>query len=120
MATTTPADVRLFTPHKAAMIATADNPQQLVNRIRGNFPQELLDKKIWCVWRLEQKAGSDKPTKVPYVPDNAGGFHRASSTDSSTWATFDDICAAYLANTTATASDDGLGCFNVSGWPEPY
>lgn len=37
------------------------------------LPQELKDRGRWCVWRYEQRAGRDKPTKCPYNPRTGGG-----------------------------------------------
>ena len=51
-------------------------------------PQELQDIKQWVVWRLEQRKGADKPTKVPYVASKRKGRY-AKSTDPSTWRSFD-------------------------------
>lgn len=33
-----------------------------------SIPKELKDRKLWCVWRYEQKPGKEKPDKVPYSP----------------------------------------------------
>ena len=52
----------------------------------------------WVVWRLEERDG--KATKVPWRAD---GFGRASSTDRSTWASFE----------TAVAAVEGLGVDGV-------
>lgn len=49
------------------------------------IPAELKQYPQWIVWRYESPYGS-KPTKVPYNPAN--GF-RASTTDRSTWGTFE-------------------------------
>src|SRR5215831_6809971 len=48
----------------------------------------------WVLWRAEPR-GDGKPTKVPYCV--ADPVRKASSTDPSTWATFDDACEAYAA-----------------------
>ena len=45
------------------------------------IPEALRERRQWVLWRLEQKPGAKKPTKVPYRPD---GQH-ASSTDPATW-----------------------------------
>lgn len=71
----------------------ANNPtpkQAIVDRIRANFPAELIELDQWLVWRLETRKG--KPTKVPYTV--AGTL--ASSTDPTTWATFEQATQAYL------------------------
>jgi hypothetical protein len=64
-----------------------------------NFPAELREDKLWCNWRLVQR-GDKKPTKVPFQPSGAP----ASSTDSSTWSTFEGVC-------TAANRFDGIGVF---------
>jgi putative DNA primase/helicase len=48
-----------------------------------HVPAELRARNQWVVWRVELRDG--KPTKVPYRADGGG---RASSTASSTWASF--------------------------------
>jgi hypothetical protein len=46
----------------------------------------------WVLWRAEAR-GEGKPTKVPYCVTDPR--RRASSTDPTTWATFDDAAEAY-------------------------
>jgi primase-polymerase (primpol)-like protein len=65
----------------------------------GAIPVELRDRPQWVVWRLEQRDG--KRTKVPYRADGAG---RASSTDPTTWSTFDSAVAGSEA-----LDADGIG-----------
>jgi hypothetical protein len=48
----------------------------------------------WVLWRAEPR-GDDKPAKVPYRV--ADPQRRGSSTDPTTWASFDDACDAYAA-----------------------
>lgn len=55
------------------------------------IPDELSSRDQWVVWRYEPRPGEEKPTKIPYSPVQRG--KRASSTDPSTWATFDLACA---------------------------
>jgi primase-polymerase (primpol)-like protein len=43
------------------------------------------------VWKLEKRAGEDKPTKMPYI---AGGVGRAKSTDLMTWRPFEEAVRA--------------------------
>lgn len=57
----------------------------------------MRDYRQFVCWRREDRHG--KPTKVPYDPRT--GF-RASVTDGSTWATFDEACAA-------SGQYDGIG-----------
>ena len=54
-----------------------------------SIPAELRERPQWVVWRLEHRDG--KPTKVPYRADGSG---RASSTDATTWASFEAALAA--------------------------
>jgi hypothetical protein len=64
-----------------------------------NIPQEMRDYRQWIVWRYEDREGT-KPTKVPYC---IGTGYMASSTDPSTWSTFDDAVRAL------TKGYDGIG-----------
>lgn len=60
----------------------------------SNIPQEMRAYDQWIVWRLEEKPGTTKPTKVPYIArPNAG---KASVTDPSTWVSFEDVLKAPL------------------------
>jgi hypothetical protein len=53
------------------------------------IPEELKELRQWLVWRFEQR--DERWTKVPYR--TAG--RRASTTDPSTWSSFEDAIAAY-------------------------
>jgi putative DNA primase/helicase len=55
-----------------------------------NIPDELKRRKQWVVWQLEPRNG--KATKVPYI---AGGVGKASSTDLTTWRTFEEAVQAF-------------------------
>jgi primase-polymerase (primpol)-like protein len=44
------------------------------------------------VWKLEKRAGEDKPTKMPYIA--GGGVGRAKSTDLMTWRPFEEAVRA--------------------------
>jgi len=60
----------------------------------NNIPQEMRAYNQWIVWRLEEKPGTTKPTKVPYIArPNAG---KASVTDRNTWVSFEDVLKAPL------------------------
>lgn len=52
------------------------------------YPEELLNLKRWCLWRLE-KDQRGRLTKVPYRPDG----RKASSTAEATWSRFADVQA---------------------------
>ena len=54
------------------------------------IPAELRALRQWVNWRIITREG--KPTKVPYC-SRIG--NRASTTDASTWSSFDDACEAY-------------------------
>lgn len=64
--------------------------QELIARIRENFPQVLRDLNQWVVWHFEERDG--KLTKVPYAITG----YRAESDNPMTWASFDDACHAFL------------------------
>lgn len=53
------------------------------------IPASMRALPSWVLWRLEQRQG--RPTKVPYRPDGSG--RKASSTDASTWGSFDTASA---------------------------
>jgi len=55
-----------------------------------NVPAELQALNRWVMWQLVQRKG--RWTKMPKTVDGAA----ASSTDPSTWSTFDDVCDALL------------------------
>ena len=56
-----------------------------------SIPQALRDTPHWLVWRLETVHGRN--TKRPYIPRMGSGF--ASTSDSSTWGTFEQAYAVY-------------------------
>lgn len=65
--------------------------ENLIDRIRANFPQELIGLDQWVVWRIESRDG--KPTKIPYNAQTGG---RADSTARGTWGSFEATCRAHL------------------------
>jgi primase-polymerase (primpol)-like protein len=73
-----------------------------------NIPEELRRRPQWVTWKLEKR--DDKDTKVPYI---AGGVGKASSTDSSTWRTFEEAVGALK-----TGRRNGVGFVFSSG--DPY
>lgn len=73
------------------------------------IPAEIRALNRWVVWRYEQRPGNPKPTKVPYRPRSPRA--KASSTDPSTWATFDE--AVHVVNDGAA---DGIGFVLGDGW----
>jgi len=72
-------------------------------------PAELVALPQWVVWKYEARPGQSKQTKIPYNPSNG---RKASSTDPSTWGSFDDAVAVEKAYTgigfTVTDSDPYL------------
>ncbi len=68
-----------------------------------NVPEEMKIRPQWVNWRLEERGGD--LTKVPYMP---GTERKASSTDLTTWGTFEDALDRY----------DGIGFVFSSG--DPY
>lgn len=70
----------------------------------GGIPDDLKIMKIWLVWKFEYKAGSTKPwAKVPYA-QKGQNIKRASSTDPTTWRTFETAQFLY-----ESADYDGVG-----------
>ena len=65
-----------------------------------HIPRELRSRG-WVLWRAEQR-GPGKPTKVPYQVRQPHA--KASSTDPTTWASFEDAVEAY-----STIDVDGIG-----------
>jgi putative DNA primase/helicase len=73
------------------------------------IPDEMKTYAHWVLWRFERRDGKP-PTKVPYSVDT--GRH-ASTTDSRTWASFDEALEAYQ----ATKRWHGVGFVLSSGDP---
>ncbi|MCC7107121.1 MAG: hypothetical protein IT307_18470 [Chloroflexi bacterium] len=77
------------------MIATAPTCLPV---LAENIPTELQERAAWVVWRLTAKP--DKPgefTKIPYRATAPGV--KASSTDATTWSTFEAAHTAYQQHT---------------------
>jgi primase-polymerase (primpol)-like protein len=82
-------------------------------RTEGDYStvhEGLKQRRAFVVWKLETVPERDTPTKVPYSPVT---HTRARSTDSLTWASFDEALAAYEAG-----GYDGVGYVLSSG--DPY
>lgn len=58
-----------------------------------NIPAELREQARWVCWRYEERGG--KPTKIPIDP---GLGRNASSTDATTWTTFDVALTRFQAD----------------------
>jgi RecA-family ATPase len=65
------------------------------------IPAEMRQRPQWIDWRYEHRAGTSKPTKVPYSPRS--GNH-ADVTNDATWGTYDEALAAH-----ASGNFDGIG-----------
>lgn len=66
----------------------------------NNIPVELRSLTQWVTWRIEITE-TGRPTKVPYDPRS---FQLASSTDATTWVSYEAAFAAYMAG-----GWDGIG-----------
>lgn len=69
------------------------------------IPTDLKLADQWVLWRYEIR--DNKPTKVPYQPNDK----RASSTDKSTWTTFEAVKTAY-----EQGGFDGVGFAFANGF----
>ena len=65
------------------------------------IPEELRDRPQWVTWRLVQRAGQLKPTKVLINPSTG---QSASTIDPSTWTSFDEAISVHSAG-----QGDGVG-----------
>lgn len=70
-----------------------------------NIPLELRSLPIWLRWKLKERQGADKPTKVPYKSDGSG---LAKTNDPATWSSFEDAAKHKVG--------DGLGCMVKGGY----
>lgn len=66
-----------------------------------NIPIELKQLKHWVVWKAVENRERQQFDKVPF---QVNGVFKASSTDSQTWGTFDDVYEAY-----ENGIGDGIG-----------
>ncbi len=83
-------------------------PHKAEDLLPENIPEELRRRPQWVVWRLEKR--DEGNAKVPHI---AGGVGKASSTDSSTWRTFEEAVKAFR-----TGRCDGIGFVFSSS--DPY
>lgn len=85
-------------------------PQELVERIRANVPEELRERPQWTLWKI----WNDR--KIPLSV--FGGY--ASCSDASTWSTFEHAASVFLRNTSVCrgfnmATGSGLGGLDLDG-----
>jgi hypothetical protein len=76
--------------------------QTIIGVDATSIPQSLIEQRRWVCWAAVPKQrndGTEEFTKVPRRPDQPRVA--ASSTDASTWATFDEALAAYEAGAVA-------------------
>src|SRR4051795_3915859 len=78
-----------FRTPEPGQVSHAAQPRSIVQALEA-IPAELRFAPQWLVGKYERR-GEGKPTKVPY---NARTGGPGSSTDSSTWSTFDEAAAA--------------------------
>ena len=71
---------------------SATNLATYIDRLIQNVPEELRARRQWVVWKLEQRAGDDKPTKVPY---NAQTGRKAKADTPNTWSGFELAAKVY-------------------------
>ena len=86
-------------------IATApyESRQVVIQRVRESFPDELIQFDQWVCWDLKPpKEPGKKPIKMPVDPQ---GYGPASTTDASTWGSFDVAARCFLAKSEVS----GLG-----------
>jgi putative DNA primase/helicase len=95
--------------------ATPPSREQRENLVKalGRVPEGIRKLPQWIVWREEMRKNKPKPTKVPYRA--RAGLQQATSTDPSTWSSFEEACAVFLSD--HGKNFDGLGfCFEGSGF----
>lgn len=66
------------------------------------IPLELRERNQWVLWRLEQRNGDGKPTKIPYSINRK----HADSTDQQTWTSFEQAWRTYI---NANGHFNGIG-----------
>ncbi len=81
---------------QAPQLNTRAVPMQ---RILDNFPEELILRAQWVLWKLERRG--DRTTKIPYQPNGA----KADSADSATWSDFETAMVAFMQD----SSFSGIG-----------
>ncbi len=84
------------------MVARAEQPRH-AEELLDNIPEELRRRRQWVTWKLEERG------KVPYI---AGGVGKASSTDLTTWRTFEEAV-----EDVKKGRRDGVGFVFSSGDP---
>jgi P4 family phage/plasmid primase-like protien len=83
----------------------------IIARISQNFPAELLAMPNWVCWKL--RYDSEHPAKRKKIPYNPSTGRAASSTDPTTWTSFQDAADAYRQ---IKEGYSGLGfCFPLDG-----
>lgn len=75
--------------------------------VAANLPRDLRERARFCCWRLEEREGDDKPTKVPYNP------HTGGKAQSNNPATFTTLAIAEAAQ--EHYSGMGVGVFDSLG-----
>ncbi|MGD0951044.1 MAG: hypothetical protein ABR985_01390 [Methanotrichaceae archaeon] len=90
-----------MTTEQTGEVTTSPLSTDLASRVSVKFdaiPSDMKQAAQWVLWRYEDRDG--KRTKVPYQPNGT----KASSTDKSTWNSFEVVKATY-----EQGSFDGVG-----------
>jgi len=78
----------------------------LLSPLFDAIPPELRDMPQSVCWRLENRPGEDKPTKVPYNPHTSG---KAMADQPGTWADFDTARGVYERSQKTNRPYSGIG-----------
>lgn len=78
----------------------------LLSPLFDTIPPELRDMPQSVCWRMENRPGEDKPTKVPYNPHTSG---KAMADQPGTWADFDTARAVYERSQKTNRPYSGIG-----------
>ena len=90
------------------MASVPEEKPAIKQPIFENIPDEMRRERRFCVWRFERRGTGGKRIKVPY---NAVNGTRASSTDSKTWTSFQQVRQTF-----ECGDYEGIGFFLGGGF----